>query len=295
VHPAGSPAWAVWAPRGHVSSVNATYVRGRADRGVIGRVHLDERVDRAVNGDGRGWRQRRTASGDGAHPARAGSIQHRAGLDRQPAASGRAGVPDGPHWLAFRIRAHAGLSDTRDLPGRAQAMIAADLFARSSAAAGLPAVSGASLHLQDADGRRLYATSWHTTPNRSRLLGWSLQGRSLRAAIAHEALASGLGVGSIRVIGAPVRAVEIVVTTASPAGLRRRLDQLAATLRPLQRPARQRGLWSSLTYLEVDDHCGAPVVAEGVGGAWADPRWLCPNLSMPGKDEATCPPPARGC
>jgi hypothetical protein len=212
-----------------------------------------------------------------------------------PPHQGRAGVPDGPHWLAFRIRAHAGLSDTRDLPGRAQAMIAADLFARSSAAAGLPAVSGASLHLQDADGRRLYATSWHTTPNRSRLLGWSLQGRSLRAAIAHEALASGLGVGSIRVIGAPVRAVEIVVTTASPAGLRRRLDQLAATLRPLQRPARQRGLWSSLTYLEVDDHCGAPVVAEGVGGAWADPRWLCPNLSMPGKDEATCPPPARGC
>lgn len=61
-----------------------------------------------------------------------------------PPHRGRAGVLDGPHWLAFRIRAHTGLSDTRDLPGRAQAMIAADLFARSSAAAGLPAVSGAS-------------------------------------------------------------------------------------------------------------------------------------------------------
>jgi hypothetical protein len=172
-----------------------------------------------------------------------------------PPHQGRAGVPDGPHWLALRIRAHTGLNDTRDLPGRAQAMIAADLFARSSAASGLPAISGASLHLHTADGRRLYATSWHTTPPRSKLLGWSLQGRSLRAAIARDALASGLGIGSIRVIGAPVRAVEVVVTTASPAGLRLRLDHLAAALaarplvisyvlrggRPLRHAGRRRG------------------------------------------------------
>jgi hypothetical protein len=240
--------------------------------------------------------------GDGQQRALMEHILHELGpssIERvwigNPPHQGRAGVPDGPHWLALRIRAHTGLNDTRDLPGRAQAMIAADLFARSSAASGLPAISGASLHLHTADGRRLYATSWHTTPPRSKLLGWSLQGRSLRAAIARDALASGLGIGSIRVIGAPVRAVEVVVTTASPAGLRLRLDHLAAALRPLQRPARPRGLWSALTYFEVDDRCGTPVVAEGVGGAWADPRWVCPNLSIVGKAEATCPPPARGC
>jgi hypothetical protein len=240
--------------------------------------------------------------GDGQQRALMEHILHELGpssIERvwigNPPHQGRAGVPDGPHWLALRIRAHTGLNDTRDLPGRAQAMIAADLFARSSAASGLPAISGASLHLHTADGRRLYATSWHTTPPRSKLLGWSLQGRSLRAAIARDALASGLGIGSIRVIGAPVRAVEVVVTTASPAGLRLRLDHLAAALRPLQRPARPRGLWSSLTYFEVDDRCGTPVVAEGVGGAWADPRWVCPNLSIAGKAGAICPPPARGC
>jgi hypothetical protein len=133
---------------------------------------------------------------------------------------GRAGVPPGPHWLALRIRAHTGLNDTRDLPGRAQAMLAADLFARSSAASGLPPINGASLHLDDPDGRRLYATSWRTSPQRSRLLGWSQQGRSLRTAIARAAISNGFRVGSIRLIGTPVEAAEIVVTATSPHGMR---------------------------------------------------------------------------
>jgi hypothetical protein len=208
---------------------------------------------------------------------------------------GRAGVPPGPHWLALRIRAHTGLNDTRDLPGRAQAMIAADLFARSSAASCLPAINGASLHLHDADGRRLYATSWHTSPQRSRLFGWSLLGRSLRAAITRAVLANGFRVGSIRLMGAPVEAAEIVVTASSPHGMRRHLDRVETALRPLQRPAHPRGMWSSLTYLQVNG-CGQPVAAVGVGGAWADQRWLCPNpWTLAGKADATCPPPARGC
>ena len=212
-----------------------------------------------------------------------------------PPHQGRDGVPPGPHWLALRIRAHTGLNDTRDLAGRAQAMIAADLFARSSAASGLPAINGASLHLHDADGRRLYATSWRTSPHRSRLLGWSQQGRLLRTTIAHAVLSNGFGVGSIRLIGAPVEAAEIVVTATSPHGMRLRLDRVEAALRPLQRPARPRGMWSSLTYLQVHG-CGQPVAAVGVGGAWADQRWLCPNAwTVAGKADATCPPPARGC
>jgi hypothetical protein len=208
---------------------------------------------------------------------------------------GRAGVPPGPHWLALRIRAHTGLNDTRDLPGRAQAMLAADLFARSSAASGLPPISGASLHLDDPDGRRLYATSWRTSPQRSRLLGWSQQGRSLRTAIARAVISNGFRVGSIRLIGTPVEAAEIVVTATSPHGMRLHLDRVEAALRLLQRPAQPRGMWSSLTYLQVNG-CGQPVAAVGVGGAWADRRWLCPNSStIAGKAEATCPPPARGC
>jgi hypothetical protein len=212
-----------------------------------------------------------------------------------PPHQGRPGVVSGPHWLAFRIKGHAGPNDTRDLPGRAQAMLAAELFARSSAASGLPAIYGASLHLHDADGRHLYATSWHTSPQRSRLLGWSLQGRSLRAAITHAVLANGFRVGSIRLIGAPVEAAEIVVTASYPRGMRRHLDRVETALRPLQRPANPRGMWSSLTYLQVNG-CGQPVAAVGVGGAWADQRWLCPNAwTVAGKADATCPPPARGC
>ena len=61
----------------------------RSGCGVTRRLHLDERVGRTTLSGRRGRRQRPAASADGVHPARAGGVQHRAGVDRQRAASGK--------------------------------------------------------------------------------------------------------------------------------------------------------------------------------------------------------------
>jgi hypothetical protein len=212
-------------------------------------------------------------------------------IGRVPASQG--GSPAGAHWVSVRIRSHASRHDPNDLPARGEAQTITDVFARSSRAGGLPAIVGASLHLHGPAGVVRYAQSWKLV-GQPRAVGWAGSGQTLRDRIEAAVTGSGLQPASVKLLGLPVRSVELRATTASPAGLADRIERLFRALQPLRRPADPVGEWADLTMVEIDDSCGRPVAGFGLGGSFADPTWLCPDpFVIGGALGQSCPKPTR--